>query len=113
MFYCTVKKGGYVFKQGDMASCFFIIEKGLVGLLIDGEKKKEMSRQQSFGELALLYNAPRSATIVAQEDTYFWAIDRKTIRQVGPSDFRSLTMSAVSNFKRIVPFWRKYNSFSR
>lgn len=82
MFYCSTKKGGYVFKEGDKASCFFIIDKGLVAVEIGGNKKKEMGSKLSFGEMALLYNAPRSASILCLEDTYFWAIDRKTFRKV-------------------------------
>lgn len=87
MFYCHTPGGDFVFKEGDKASCFFIIDKGQV--LVDlpsAKKQKEMGKKQSFGELALLYNAPRSATIRCLEDTYFWAIDRKTFRKVGCSD---------------------------
>ena len=83
MFYCSVKRDNYVFKEGDKnASCFFIIDRGLVAVEIGGARKKEMSKKQSFGELALLYNAPRSASILCLEDTYFWAIDRKMFRVV-------------------------------
>merc|ERR1712125_300412 len=31
-----------------------------------------------MGELALLYNAPRSATVVAAEPSVLWSIDRTT-----------------------------------
>lgn len=83
MFYCSTPKDSYVFKEGDKASCFFIIDKGSVLVDIPSAKKqKEMKKGQSFGELALLYNAPRSASIQCLEDTSFWAIDRKTFRKV-------------------------------
>lgn len=36
----------------------------------------------SFGELALLYNAPRSASVSAIEDSYLWGIDGPTFRQI-------------------------------
>lgn len=44
--------------------------------------KKRMHKSEGFGDLALLYNAPRSAGIKAAIDTYFWAIDRKTFKKV-------------------------------
>lgn len=35
-----------------------------------------------FGELALLYNAPRSASIKCLVDSYFWVIDRTAFKNV-------------------------------
>jgi serine/threonine protein kinase len=36
----------------------------------------------SFGELALLYNAPRFATVRAIEDSVLWGVDRKNFREI-------------------------------
>ena len=30
---------------------------------------------EAFGELALLYNAPRAATIIAKSDSLLWGLD--------------------------------------
>lgn len=36
----------------------------------------------SFGELALMYNAPRAATVSATEKSVLWALDRITFRRI-------------------------------
>jgi cAMP-dependent protein kinase regulator len=36
----------------------------------------------SFGELALLYNQPRAATIQAASEGSLWALDRQTFRRI-------------------------------
>ena len=35
-----------------------------------------MKREDGFGELALLYNSPRSSSVKAVEDSTLWTIDR-------------------------------------
>lgn len=43
---------------------------------------KEYFPGDSFGELALLYNAPRAATIIAKEDGVLWTLDRETFNNI-------------------------------
>ena len=37
---------------------------------------------EAFGELALLYNAPRAATIVAKTNCVLWQLDRSTFNHI-------------------------------
>ncbi|CAD8077546.1 unnamed protein product [Paramecium primaurelia] len=81
MFYCKLLKGQSIIKQGDGANAFFILEKGKIQVLINGLAKKQLISGNGLGELALLYDAPRSATCTALEDCYLWGIDRATFRR--------------------------------
>lgn len=48
-----------------------------------GQKVGTVQAGGSFGELALMYNAPRAATVVSAEPTCtLWALDRVTFRRI-------------------------------
>ena len=104
MFYCSVKKGDYIFKQNDSATCFFIISEGEVVVEIDGVEKKHLYAKDGFGEFALLYNSPRSASIKAVSDTKMWAIDRKTFKKV-VEDVTTKQFKENREFLEKVPFF--------
>jgi len=76
-----VKTGEMVIKEGDYGDCLYLIEEGTLDCtkVIKGEKTflKKYESGDSFGELALLYNAPRAATIVALTDSTLWKLDRE------------------------------------
>ena len=82
MFSCVVKKGQNVFQQGEPATSFFLIESGMLEVRMNDVLKRYLKQGDGFGELALLYNSPRSATIKAIEDSLIWGIDRATFQKV-------------------------------
>jgi cGMP-dependent protein kinase len=47
---------------------------------INGDVKRKIYPGEGFGELALLYSAPRSASIKAEKSSFLWFIDRSTFR---------------------------------
>ncbi|MFT5549340.1 MAG: CRP/FNR family cyclic AMP-dependent transcriptional regulator [Candidatus Azotimanducaceae bacterium] len=66
----TFEDNGIVFHAGDTADCAFVIMQGSIDILIDTENGPVVSltlqQNQLFGELALLNNAPRNATLRAK-----------------------------------------------
>ena len=67
-------------KQSDNASSFFILHEGRMSVEINGDAKRKIYPGEGFGELALLYSAPRSAAIKAEKPSFLWYIDRSTFR---------------------------------
>merc|ERR1712038_1307363 len=86
MFEKVVEPGENIIVEGDDGDYFYIIEKGQFDCLklIDGEQKKVFQYEDkgSFCELALMYNAPRAATIVSTSPGSLWAMDRQTFRKI-------------------------------
>jgi MFS family permease len=72
----SVAQGTTILRQGDDGDDYFVIVAGRVSVVIDGEVVAELGPEQGFGELALLYDIPRTATIEALEPTDLLAIDR-------------------------------------
>jgi cAMP-dependent protein kinase regulator len=86
MFEKVVEPGENIIVEGDDGDYFYIIERGHYDCLklIDGEQKRvfQYDNQGSFGELALMYNAPRAATIISTTEGSLWAMDRQTFRKI-------------------------------
>ena len=49
-------------------------------MYVNNEPKRELKIGEGFGELALLYNSKRTASIKAIEHSYLWGIDRNVFR---------------------------------
>ncbi|MDR1863164.1 MAG: GGDEF domain-containing protein [Treponema sp.] len=69
-----VKKGSVVFKEGDKGEDMFILLSGKLGACVsqsDGTQRWlfEIKPGDFFGEMSIIANEPRSATITAKEDT--------------------------------------------
>mmetsp|Transcript_20020 Transcript_20020/g.30469 ORF Transcript_20020/g.30469 Transcript_20020/m.30469 type:complete len:773 (-) Transcript_20020:766-3084(-) len=77
-----IAKNTEIIKQGENGDYFYVVESGTFDFIKDGEKKGSCGEGGSFGELALLYGAPRAATVIATSDAYVWAVDRKTFRTI-------------------------------
>ncbi len=80
--------GQEIIKQGEDGSELFLVESGVLSCykLFKGNNQptflKKYEAGDAFGELALLYNAPRAATIVADNDCLLWALDRETFNHI-------------------------------
>ncbi|KAJ8659552.1 hypothetical protein O0I10_004529 [Lichtheimia ornata] len=76
-----------VIEQGGVGDFFYVVESGTFDCYISkaGAPPNKVTSYEaggSFGELALMYNAPRAATIVATSDAVLWALDRVTFRTI-------------------------------
>jgi predicted MFS family arabinose efflux permease len=71
-----VAGGDVVFRQGDAGDLFYLVENGRFEIAIDGEKVADARPGEAFGEIALLRDVPRTATVTAFEDSTLLALER-------------------------------------
>jgi MFS family permease len=72
-----VAEGDVVVRQGDIGDAFYVVGEGRLSVTKDGrELPYAMERGEGFGELALLRDAPRSATVSALEPSRLLRIER-------------------------------------
>jgi hypothetical protein len=82
----TIHMGETVIRQGQDGDYFYVIESGEFDVYKDHfdclppEKVKHLVPGNSFGELALMYNDKRAASVVATTPATVWALDRATFR---------------------------------
>lgn len=80
--------GTRIISQGEDGDCMYVLESGslLCSKIFKGQTEptnlKTYVPGEGFGELALLYNAPRAATINAVEDSIVWRLDRDTFNHI-------------------------------
>ncbi len=75
-----VQKGYEIIKQGDPGDAFYLIASGKVSVWLKKSFKKvkvaDLQTDEFFGEMALISNEPRSATIVAEEITELFILQK-------------------------------------
>ena len=78
----NVKKGEVIIQEGDRGDFFYVVESGNYDIAVKGLIVGSVGRGASFGELALVYDCPRAATITCENGGQVWALDRITFRSI-------------------------------
>ncbi|KAF5405509.1 cAMP-dependent protein kinase type II-alpha regulatory subunit, partial [Paragonimus heterotremus] len=77
-----VYNGQTIIRQGEDGEYFYVIESGTYEIFVNNEPAGSYNGTGSFGELALMYNTPRAATIICRQDGVLWTVDRSTFRRI-------------------------------
>ena len=116
-----------VISQGDAGDYFYVIEKGEFNIHIHpsgalqpgpdgmGNKVATIGPGGSFGELALMYNAPRAATVVSaagSKGSTLWQLDRVTFRRI-IMDSASQKRKMYEGFLQEVPLLSSLKAYER
>ncbi|KAH8867314.1 cGMP-dependent protein kinase 1 [Schistosoma japonicum] len=72
----------WIIQEGEVGSVVYVLEDGYVEVQKAGERLREMGPGTVFGELAILYNCTRTASVRAITDCKLWAIDRPCFQSI-------------------------------
>ena len=72
-----VEAGTVVVREGDVGDRFYIVTEGELDVTQDGVKIAELEPGGYFGEIALLRDTNRTATVTARSDAVLYALDRE------------------------------------
>ncbi|XP_061560262.1 cGMP-dependent protein kinase 2 isoform X2 [Phycodurus eques] len=77
-----VSRGGEVIKEGSEGDSMYIVAAGELIVTQAGRELRTLTSGDVFGELAILYNCKRTATVKAKTEVRLWCMERQTYRTI-------------------------------
>lgn len=106
--------GEVIIRQGDDGDNFYCIDSGVVEIFINDNSERKLVKScqagDSFGELALLYGAPRAASCIASGNVRLWTLDRVSFKKI----LMKTTMdvrAANKGFLEMVPLFSNLDEY--
>ncbi|XP_065288928.1 cGMP-dependent protein kinase 1 isoform X2 [Dermacentor albipictus] len=95
-----------IIKEGDVGSVVYVMEEGKVEVTKESKFLCTLGPGKVFGELAILYNCTRTATVKAISDCKLWAIERQCFQTIMMRT-GLVRQSEYTEFLKSVPTFRK------
>jgi CRP/FNR family cyclic AMP-dependent transcriptional regulator len=73
----SLKPGEALFSEGDPAPCMYVVRSGTVRITSGSTVLEEIGAGSILGEMALIEDTPRSATVTAVTDCEIAVVDRR------------------------------------
>eukprot|EP00062_Callorhinchus_milii_P001560 gi/632936804/ref/XP_007896165.1/ PREDICTED: cGMP-dependent protein kinase 2-like [Callorhinchus milii] len=71
-----------VIQEGEAGNHLYVLAEGLLEVLQNGKLLGQMYPGTAFGELAILYNCKRTATVKAVVKSWIWVLDRQVFQNI-------------------------------
>jgi len=99
--------GDVIIQEGDPnGDYFYVIESGNVDAIKGETTVYTYEGTGAFGELAIMYNAPRAATCKAATDVQLWALERKAFKTI-------IMASTIQKREKYVEFLKQVELLSK
>lgn len=101
------RKNACIINEGDLSNCAYIIHSGRVKIILGDSLGKEivlseLATGDYFGEMALIDQSKRSATVIAMEDTELTVISRQSFIEclrLNPHISEQIMLGLVTNLR--------------
>jgi CRP-like cAMP-binding protein len=77
----TVSQGTVVIREGERGDCYYAVAAGELAISRDGQLLEVVSRGDGFGEIALIRDIPRQATVTAATDASLYTLHKERFVQ--------------------------------
>ncbi|XP_011181149.2 cGMP-dependent protein kinase, isozyme 1 [Zeugodacus cucurbitae] len=82
MYPLSIAKGEFVVREGEVGAHLYVSAEGEFEVVKGGIVLSVMGPGKAFGELAILYNCTRTASIRVLSDSRVWVLDRRVFQQI-------------------------------
>ena len=72
-----VTAGDAIVKEGEVGDRYYVVRDGEFDVTVDGASVRHLGAGDGFGEIALLRDVPRTASVVALRDSHLYGLDRE------------------------------------
>jgi hypothetical protein len=87
----TLSKGTIVIKEGEPGDCYYAVAEGELAISRDGQNLQMISRGDGFGEIALIRDVPRQATVIAATDVSLYTLQKEPFVRAVTGHARAIT----------------------
>jgi MFS family permease len=98
-----VEPGRVIVRQGESGDRFYLVRDGTLQVAINGRQVQTLGPGDSFGEIALLRDVPRTASVMAESDGVLYALDRGTFISAVTGSAQSLSAAEAVVGMRLGP----------
>lgn len=93
----TAPPGAELIRQGEPGDAFYAVGSGQADVVRDGQVLKTAGRGDYFGEIALLQDVPRTASVIARTPLRVFRLDREGFDQLISGAFRGGTLKLTAD----------------
>jgi putative peptide zinc metalloprotease protein len=93
--------GEHIIEQGEIGDAFYAIRSGQVDVFEKGARTRTMGPGSAFGEIALLLDVPRTATVIARTPVRCFRLDREGFQTLVADAYRAGAIDPVVALDRI------------
>ncbi|CAH8874667.1 unnamed protein product [Trichobilharzia szidati] len=82
MYKKQIPQGCFIIREGEPGDALYVVSDGILEVYKDNSILGRMEVGRAFGELALLYNCKRTASVRAVTNASAWTLDRRVFQQI-------------------------------